>query len=39
MLARLGAGDELDAVLALYRIRGEDRFSVLCEPTDRAGRA
>jgi hypothetical protein len=39
MLARLGAGDELDAVLALYRIRGEDRFSVLCEPTDRTGRA
>ncbi|MGE5691944.1 MAG: hypothetical protein ACM33B_15440 [Pseudomonadota bacterium] len=39
MLARLVGGDELDAVLALYRITGSDRFTILCERTDDAGRA
>jgi hypothetical protein len=38
MLARLAAGAELDAVLAVYRIRGDDRFVMLCERANRAGR-
>jgi hypothetical protein len=39
MLARLSAGDELDAVVAVYRITGSDRFTVMCARTNRAGRA
>ncbi|HEY7795643.1 MAG TPA: hypothetical protein VIA10_16685 [Gaiellaceae bacterium] len=39
MLARLEAGAELETVLALYRVRGDDRFAMLCERANRAGRA
>lgn len=39
MLARLVAGDKLDAILAVYRITKSDRFTVRCESANRAGRS
>jgi hypothetical protein len=39
LLARLTAGDALDAVVAVYRVTTSDRFPVVCERTNRAGRA